>query len=50
VLIWLVILFVGTTLIILVVARSFGESLQTSWRTGIILVHEGEISLMLLSV
>ena len=50
VLIWLVILLVGKTLIVLVVARLFGESLQTSLRTGIILAHGGEFSLMLLSV
>ncbi|NKW82752.1 sodium:proton exchanger [Ochrobactrum pecoris] len=50
VLIWLAIIFAGKTLIVLVVARLFGESLQTSWRTGIILAHGGEFSLMLLSV
>ncbi|MCD1265340.1 sodium:proton exchanger [Shinella sumterensis] len=50
VLIWLVILLVGKTLIVMVVARLFGESLQTSWLTGIILAHGGEFSLMLLSV
>ena len=50
VLIWLVILLVGKTLIVMVVARLFGESFQTSLRTGIILVHGGEFSLMLLSV
>lgn len=50
VLIWLVILLVGKTLIVMVVARLFGESLQISWRTGIILAHGGEFSLMLLSV
>jgi len=50
VLIWLAIIFAGKTLIVLVVARSFGESLQTSWRTGMILAHGGEFSLMLLSV
>lgn len=49
-LIWLVILLVGKMLIVLVVVRSFGESLQTSWRTGIVLAHGGEFSLMLLSV
>ncbi|MFN4312208.1 MAG: cation:proton antiporter [Ferrovibrio sp.] len=48
-LIWLAIIFAGKTLIVLVVARLFGESLQTSWRTGIILAHGGEFSLMLLS-
>lgn len=47
---WLAIIFAGKTLIVLVVARIFGESLQTSWRTGIILAHGGEFSLMLLSV
>lgn len=50
VLIWLVILLVGKTLIVMAVARLFGESLQISWRTGIILAHGGEFSLMLLSV
>ena len=50
VLIWLVILLVGKTLIVMVVARLFGESFQTSLRTGIILAHGGEFSLMLLSV
>lgn len=50
VLIWLAIIFAGKTLIVLVVARLFGESFQTSWRTGIILAHGGEFSLMLLSV
>ena len=49
-LIWLVILLVGKTLIVMVVARLFGESFQTSLRTGIILAHGGEFSLMLLSV
>jgi CPA2 family monovalent cation:H+ antiporter-2 len=49
-LIWLAIIFAGKTLIVLFVARLFGESLQTSWRTGIILSHGGEFSLMLLSV
>lgn len=47
---WLAIIFAGKALIVLVVARIFGESLQTSWRTGIILAHGGEFSLMLLSV
>ena len=46
---WLAIIFVGKTLIVLVVARVFGEPLQTAWRTGIILAHGGEFSLMLLS-
>jgi CPA2 family monovalent cation:H+ antiporter-2 len=46
---WLAIIFAGKTLIVLVVARLFGESLQTAWRTGIILGHGGEFSLMLLS-
>lgn len=46
---WLAIIVAGKTLIVLVVARIFGESLQTSWRTGIILAHGGEFSLMLLS-
>lgn len=50
VLIWLVILLVGKTLIVMVVARLFGELFQTSLRTGIILAHRGEFSLMLLSV
>ncbi len=50
VLIWLVILLVGKTLIVMVVALLFGESFQTSLRTGIILAHGGEFSLMLLSV
>ena len=50
VLIWLVILLGGKTLIVMVVARLFGESFQTSLRTGIILAHGGEFSLMLLSV
>jgi len=50
VLIWIAIIFAGKTLIVLVVARLFGESLQTAWRTGIILAHGGEFSLMLLSV
>lgn len=50
VLIWIAIIFAGKTLIVLFVARLFGESLQTSWRTGIILAHGGEFSLMLLSV
>jgi CPA2 family monovalent cation:H+ antiporter-2 len=50
VLIWLFILLVGKTLIVMVVARLFGESFQTSLRTGIILAHGGEFSLMLLSV
>ena len=46
---WLAIIFAGKTLIVLVVARIFGEPLQTAWRTGIILAHGGEFSLMLLS-
>ena len=46
---WLAIIFVGKTLIVLVVARVFGEPIQTAWRTGIILAHGGEFSLMLLS-
>jgi CPA2 family monovalent cation:H+ antiporter-2 len=50
VLVWLAVLVVGKTLIVLVVARLFGEPLQTSWRTGLILAHGGEFSLMLLSV
>jgi CPA2 family monovalent cation:H+ antiporter-2 len=50
VLVWLAIVLVGKTLIVLVVARLFGEPLQTSWLTGIILAHGGEFSLMLLSV
>ncbi|WP_376869568.1 hypothetical protein [Brucella rhizosphaerae] len=33
-----------------VVARLFGEALQTSLRTGVILANGGEFSLMLLSV
>lgn len=45
----LAIIVAGKTLIVLVVARILGESLQTSWRTGIILAHGGEFSLMLLS-
>jgi CPA2 family monovalent cation:H+ antiporter-2 len=50
VLVWLAVLVVGKTLIVLVVARLFGEPLQTSWRTGLILAHGGEFGLMLLSV
>lgn len=50
VLFWLVILVLGKALIVLVVAWSLGEPLQTSWRTGVILAHGGEFSLMLLSV
>jgi CPA2 family monovalent cation:H+ antiporter-2 len=50
VLAWLAVLLVEKTLIVLIVARLFGEPLQTSWRTGIILAHGGEFSLMLLSV
>ena len=46
---WLGIIFAGKALIVLVVARIFGESLQTAWRTGIILAHGGEFSLLLLS-
>lgn len=49
VLIWLVILLLGKTLIVMVVARLFGESLPTSLRTCVILAHGGEFSLMLLS-
>jgi CPA2 family monovalent cation:H+ antiporter-2 len=50
VLIWLAILFFGKALIFLAVARGFGEPLPASLRTGIILAHGGEFSLMLLSV
>ncbi|KFE34673.1 cation:proton antiporter [Thioclava atlantica] len=50
VLFWLAILVLGKTLIVLLLARLFGESLQTSWRAAIILAHGGEFSLMLLSV
>jgi CPA2 family monovalent cation:H+ antiporter-2 len=50
VLVWLAVVLVGKTLVVLVVARLFGEPLQTSWRTGIILAHGGEFSLMLLLV
>ena len=50
VLVWLAIILCGKTLIVFVVARLFGEPLQTSLRTGVILAHGGEFSLMLLSV
>lgn len=50
VLTWLAILFFGKALIFLAVARRFGEPLPASLRTGIILAHGGEFSLMLLSV
>ena len=50
VLAWLGILFLGKALIFLAVARWFGEPLPASLRTGIILAHGGEFSLMLLSV
>ena len=50
VLVWLAIILCGKTLIVFVVARLFGEALQTALRTGVILAHGGEFSLMLLSV
>ncbi len=50
VLTWLAILFFGKVLIFLTVARGFGEPLPAAARTGIILAHGGEFSLMLLSV
>ena len=50
VLVWLAIILCGKTLIVFVVARLFGEALQTSLRTGVILANGGEFSLMLLSV
>ncbi|MFC3169954.1 cation:proton antiporter [Paracoccus fontiphilus] len=50
VLVWLAIILCGKTLIVFVVARLFGEGLQTSLRTGVILANGGEFSLMLLSV
>ena len=49
-LVWLAIILCGKTLIVFVVARLFGEALQTSLRTGVILANGGEFSLMLLSV
>lgn len=50
VLTWLGVLVLGKGLIFVAVARWFGEPLPASWRTGIILAHGGEFSLMLLSV
>ncbi|EPX87691.1 Kef-type K+ transport system, membrane component [Rubellimicrobium thermophilum DSM 16684] len=50
VLIWFATIVAGKSLIVLLVAKLFGEAPQSSWRTGIILAHGGEFSLMLLSV